>query len=235
MKLQLAKRELFEGVQCDVWQDVKTREPYMTIEQLSSALGYKNKNGVEQLLKRNKYIGTKEYRSTVVLSVVEGNRQVNRKTTLFTEDGVMEVAFLSRQPKARQFRAWARGVLKAYMSGQLVWERDRQAGMQTHSVLTDTIHKLNLSPHYYKAYTDLAYNKVFGVQAKKLREQRGADKWATPRDYLTADELKRLNEAEMMIASLLKLGLEYQAIKASVNQGSLTVIKVNAHNKEDVA
>lgn len=229
MKLQLAQREFFQGVRCDVWQDVKTRMPYMTIEQIANALGYRSRKGIENLLNRNSYVHGKVFSTTYKLRVVEGGRDVQRDMIMLTRDGIIEISFLSHKPVARKFRAWARRIIKAFLDGQLVWKEQRNTGKLIRKAMNDTINARNLSPHYYKIYSDLAYKTVFGCHAAKLREQRHVDKNATPLDFLTADELQQLNEIEVKLAGLISLGLEYGTIKAIMhNGGQIKIVPVES-------
>ncbi|MCL2815812.1 MAG: hypothetical protein FWD23_14550, partial [Oscillospiraceae bacterium] len=66
----------------------------------------------------------------------------------------------------------------------------------------------------YKQYTDLAYKAVTGKIARKLREERGADKKASAIDYMTADEIQRIARKQSQIAVLRDMGMEYEQIKS---------------------
>jgi prophage antirepressor-like protein len=108
--LTIVKQETFEGRQADVYSDGITY--FMTINQLAFCLGYVSKNGIEKLLERNSYLKNEDFSTTDDLSVVEGNRTLTREMRLFTEDGIYEVAFLSKTKIAQAFRAWVRKILK---------------------------------------------------------------------------------------------------------------------------
>lgn len=111
MALELVKSEQFGTVQADIYSDGDS--VFMTIDQLARCLEYSNgRKGIENLLERNDYLKESTYSTTLELRGVEGNREVIRNRRLFTEDGVYEVTMLSKQPKAREFRAWIREVLK---------------------------------------------------------------------------------------------------------------------------
>lgn len=216
-ELVLAKEELFQGVHCDVWMNAD-REPFMTMDQIAEVLEYTDRKGIEKIIERNSYLKDKEFSTTYDLSEVEGNRLVKRERRMFTRDGVMEISFLSRKPKAREFRAWARRVLNTFMNGQLVWKEQRQTGKTVRHSMTDAIKEKELSPHYYKHYTELAYKSALGFTAKQLRAARGINTAASPLDYLTAEELAAVNEREQQIAMLIRLDLDYQAIKELVSR-----------------
>lgn len=113
--LSIVQSENFGKVQCDFWKD-RQSNIYMTINQLSQALGYVDRNGIDQIIKRNEYLKQNEFSVTDKMSGTDGKYY---ETRLFTEDGIYEVTFLSKTEKAREFRAWVRGILKALRRGQV--------------------------------------------------------------------------------------------------------------------
>lgn len=111
MALELVKSENFGTVQADIYSDGDS--VFMTIDQLARCLEYADKSGVEKIVQRNEYLKKVEFSGTVGLSVPNGKGFSEQQTRLFTEDGIYEVSMLSKQPKAREFRAWIREVLKS--------------------------------------------------------------------------------------------------------------------------
>ena len=115
--LKLIKSANFGTVECDFYSNGK--DLYMTIDQLARCLEYSNgRKGIENLISRNEYLQKPEFSTTLRLGVVEGNRNVNRERTIFTEDGIYEVTFLSKTEKAKKFRSWVRKILKSLRTGQ---------------------------------------------------------------------------------------------------------------------
>ena len=100
-ELQIVKSEHFGSVEADIYSNGK--EMFMTINQLAECLGYSDKNGVQKIVDRNPYLNEPEFSGWDNLSLPQGGTQ---KTRIFTEDGIYEVTMLSKQPKAREFRAW---------------------------------------------------------------------------------------------------------------------------------
>ncbi len=86
----------------------------INIEKLSEVLGYNSKNGVEVIMNRNEYLKTREF-SRVEKIITNGGIQEAR---VFTEDGIMEVAFLASTEKAREFRAFMRHTVKKLRANQ---------------------------------------------------------------------------------------------------------------------
>lgn len=112
-ELKIIKQANFGDVQADFYSNNK--EIFMTISQLAECLGYSDKSGVEKILQRNDYLLNKKFSSTDKLSVLDGKVRTVR---VFNEDGIYEVAFLSKTDKAREFREWVRTILKSLRKGE---------------------------------------------------------------------------------------------------------------------
>lgn len=119
MNLSLATQQQFGSVMCDFWEN-ENGDVFMTISQLAQALEYASKKGVEKLVADNDYLKGEEFSVVVPLSTGTHGKGGTQKTRVFTEDGIYEVTMISKQPKAREFRAWVRKVLKALRKGEMV-------------------------------------------------------------------------------------------------------------------
>lgn len=99
---------------------------------------------------------------------------------------------------------------------------ERMKGEEIRKTLTDAIKENVLeSPHkrfMYKNYTDLAYKKVFGMNAKQMRIDRGLEKGDSLRDYLSVLELKKLKGAENAIKGFLDMGYSYDEVKGIMSE-----------------
>lgn len=112
--LQLVKSESFGEIQADIYSN--ENEMFMTINQLAECLEYSNgRKGIENILSRNEYLKNPEFSVTLKLRGTDGKQYNNR---VFTEDGIYEITMLSNQPKAKEFRAWVRKVLKDLRTGK---------------------------------------------------------------------------------------------------------------------
>lgn len=87
--------------------------------------------------------------------------------------------------------------------------------------MTDAIKDLPESPHKhmkYIHYTNLVYQSVTGLTAKKLKETRGFKSNASPSDFLTSSELSLITNLEAKVAVLIDAGLEFSDIKDIVTR-----------------
>lgn len=107
--------------------------------------------------------------------------------------------------------------LKRIYDERQQWVIEREKGKLVRHILTDTIKmKVAESPHkkfMYPNYTKLIYKHLFGKSFKELQEQHGIKGKESLRDYLTSEELKELEDMEMLISSLIGLGWGYDQIK----------------------
>lgn len=109
--LELVKQGDFLGTLCDFYKDEQDNI-YMTREQISQALDYKDSKAVEKIHERNQKELDKE---SVEIARFNNVRQdvgdfkpskIHPFTTLYNEDGVYDICFFSSQPVAIKFRKW---------------------------------------------------------------------------------------------------------------------------------
>lgn len=111
--LQLIKSSKFGNAKCDIYSNEK--EMFMTAEQIGNCLGYQYaRESINKLVSRNEYLKDKEFSCEVILTSEAGER----KTRLFTEDGIYEVTMLAKTEKAKKFRAFIRKLLKSLRKGE---------------------------------------------------------------------------------------------------------------------
>lgn len=89
-ELKIVKNTNINGVSCDFYSN-ETGEFYMTRQQIGQALEYDNPNKqIDKLHQRHKERLDK-FSTTVKMTVVEGNRKVNREMILYSAKGVYEI------------------------------------------------------------------------------------------------------------------------------------------------
>ena len=101
-------------------------------------------------------------------------------------------------------------------------EIERAKGIIIRHILTDTIKmKIADSPNKkfaYPNYTKLIYLTIFGKSLKELQADFGVKPKETVRDYMTAEQLKEVESMEMLVSSLINLGMSYDEIKSFIQQ-----------------
>nr|DAM52990.1 MAG TPA: regulatory protein [Caudoviricetes sp.] len=101
-------------------------------------------------------------------------------------------------------------------------EIEHAKGIIIRHILTDTIKmKIADSPNKkfaYPNYTKLIYRTIFGKSLKELQADFGVKPKETVRDYMTAEQLKEVESMEMLVSSLINLGMSYDEIKSFIQQ-----------------
>ena len=125
------------------------------------------------------------------------------------------------------FNAMEQELRRIYTERQQ-WQIERDKGVIIRHILTDTIKmKIADSPHKrfaYPNYTKLIYKTLLGKTMKELQEEYGVKPKESLRDYLTADQLKDVENMEMLVSSLINCGWGYDEIKTFIQQQSVKMI-----------
>lgn len=113
----------------------------------------------------------------------------------------------------KQFNA-----MEDLLQGKLV---EREKGIAVRQSLTKAIQVSNenerMHGHAYSTYTDVIYKSIFGKTAKQLREKYDISKGDNLRDCFSQEELAKIQNAEMLVSSLIAYGWGYNEIKDFVN------------------
>ena len=113
--LTLFKQEQFHGFECDLWSN-ENDDILMTANQLGTILGYVDpRRAINKIVRRNEYLESPEF--SVVTNLVPTSLNVD--TRVFTEDGIYEVAMLSKSEMGKEFRKWIRGLLKGMRKNEI--------------------------------------------------------------------------------------------------------------------
>lgn len=103
----------------------------MTREQIGKALEYQNDRQLEKIHFENKNtldsmsVEISMFDKFPLAKGVPSNpdskpfSNLQPRTLLYNEDGIYEITFLSRQPKANEFRAWVRERIKEIRKGTI--------------------------------------------------------------------------------------------------------------------
>lgn len=147
MNLQLIKSESFGSVEADIYSN--GNDMFMTTEQLGACLEYAQpKTAISKILDRSPYLKEIEFSGVTKLTTPNGGTQ---DTRVFTEDGIYEVTMLSNQPKAKEFRAWIRKILKGLRKGNLKIVPARRSLGETNAaarIINQTLKEAGMPPQY---------------------------------------------------------------------------------------
>lgn len=112
--------------------------------------------------------------------------------------------------------------LKRIYAERNQWEIERAKGVMIRHILTDTI-KLKIADSSNKRfahpnYTKLIYKTLFGKSFKELQQEYGIKPKESLRDYLTSEQLKEVESMEMLVSSLINVGMGYDEIKDFITE-----------------
>lgn len=164
MNLSLSVKEMFEGNEVEIYQ-LEDGAPVMTIDNLAKSLEYASKSGVENIVNRNGYLKDVEFSSTHKMWV--GNSE--QETRIFNEDGIYEITMLSKKPKAREFRAFVRKLLKDLRKGnlQVVQPQSEYDKLQIQKMNAES-RLMNAKTRQAKLILDMQNNKTLSPVAVEL-------------------------------------------------------------------
>jgi Rha family phage regulatory protein len=140
----------------------------------------------------------------------------SRKMYELTEDGFLSIAlsFTGKEAQAirirliEEFRKMERELLSRKIT--------RQKGIEARKSLTDVV-KMNYDGEHLgfkiKAYTDFIYGKILGMSAKSYKEKYNIGKDENLRNYLTEEELEKIDRLENSVGMLVDIGKDYKEIK----------------------
>lgn len=233
--LELVKQGDFLGTKCDFYKDTNDNI-YMTRKQIAEALEYKDEEYVKKLHKNNKKTfdslsveisrfnrqgisdtpiknGTNtSYQDNMGVDNIRQNvgefkaSALHPDTLLYNEDGVYEITFLSRQPRANEFRAWVRERIKEIRKYGFTTQTNKDG---THNVqaMAEFLHGkeesagklafVALAEWKIKATMELEKQKdLISTQNEQLEQQkpkvRFAEQVAVSKDSITVNEMAKL-------------------------------------------
>lgn len=146
------------------------------------------------------------------------NEQGHKQTMFYlTRDGFTLLAMGYTGEKAMKFKESYIKQFNTMEKALFSKIKEREKGIAVRQALTKAIQQSDenerMHGHAYSTYTDVIYKSLFGKNAKQLREEYGIEKKDNLRDYLTAEELKKIQDAEMLVSSLIAYGWGYEEIK----------------------
>ena len=150
----------------------------------------------------------------------------NKKQPMYyvTRDGFTLLAMGYTGEKAMKFKE---GYIRQFnaMEKLLIGKiKEREKGIAVRQAFTKAIQQSSenerMHGHAYSTYTDVIYKSIFGKNAKQLREEFGIPKKENMRDYLSEEDLVKIQNAEMLVSALVGYGWGYNEIKEFIlNKG----------------
>lgn len=207
--LELVKQGDFLGTKCDFYKDTNNNI-YMTRKQIFKALEYSEEKAITQIHNRNKQLDSMSVRIRAFDKVCQNDiplkTDLHPDSLLYNEDGVYEITFLSRQPKANEFRAWVRERIKEIRKFGFTTQTNEDG---THNVqaMAEFLHGkeesagklafIALAKWKIKATMELEKQKdLISVQNEQLEQQKPkvqfAEQVSVSKDSITVNEMAKL-------------------------------------------
>ena len=188
-----------------------------------------HKNVVRDVEKLCEEIGSKLSVSYFYKTTYKDSMNRTQTEYLMTRDGfsLLVMGFTGQKAldwKLKYIRAFneMEKELKRLYEERKQWEIERAKGVLIRHVLTDTIKmKVAESPNKkfaYPNYTKLIYQAMFGKPYDTIRSEMNVKPKETLRDYMTGEQLKELENLEMLVSGLIGVGMGYAEIKDFIRQ-----------------
>lgn len=104
--------------------------------------------------------------------------------------------------------------MEELLKGKLI---EREKGIVIRQAFTKALKESQenerMHGHAYSLYTDCIYRALFGKTARQLREENNISSKENVRDLFTGEELIKIQNAELLIGSLINYGWGYNQIK----------------------
>lgn len=133
-----------------------------------------------------------------------------------------------RGEQARDYFIGCEQILKKLAEQKHKTELERAKGIAVRQALTKAIQQSNendrMHGHAYSTYTDIIYKSLFEKTAKQFRNEFGISKKENLRDFFSEEDLKKIQNAEMLVSSLIGYGWGYNEIKEFIMNKSINKI-----------
>lgn len=186
---------------------------------------------VENNITNNPYADEGEYSSLMKSKTGRGQTAQDYKISASLAKRISMASRSEKGEKARLYFIGCEQALVKLAEQSRKTELERAKGIAVRQALTKAIQQLgekgSMHGHAYSTYTDLIYKSIFGKSAKQLREEYRIEKQDSLRDCFTAEELQKVQNAEMLVSSLIGYGWGYSEIKDFVSNQTNRIISEN--------
>lgn len=156
------------------------------------------------------------------------SRGKNYKEYFVTRDGFVLLVMGFSGEKAMKFKLAYIKQFNAMEKALIGKIKEREKGIAVRQTLTNALQKSQenerMHGHAYSTYTNVIYKAVFGKDAKNLREEYGISKKENLRDYFSEEELKAVQDMEMIVSGLVGIGWGYEQIKEFIMKQDLRIL-----------
>ena len=146
--------------------------------------------------------------------------KIQREDFKLTAGFAKKLSMMSKSQRGEQARNYFIGCEQALVrlaEQKHRTELERAKGIAVRQALTKAIQQSNendrMHGHAYSTYTDVIYKSLFGRTAKQFREEFEITKKDNLRDYFVEEDLQKIQNAEMLVSSLIGYGWGYNEIK----------------------
>lgn len=178
---------------------------------------------LKENITENPFVDESEFSSLMTKTSKQGGRPTqDYKITASLAKRISMATKSERGEQARNYFIGCEQALVKLAEQKHKTELERIKGIAVRQALTNAVKEAGenerMHGHAYSIYTDLVYKSLFGKSAKKFREELGIDKKESLRDHLGEEELKQVQNAEMLVSSLIGYGWGYNEIKEFVTK-----------------
>lgn len=160
-------------------------EGWMTGDDIGKALDYNHpRDSIQNIFERNRE-ELEEHSVTIKLMATDGKQY---DTRVYNEEGVMMIAFFSKQPKAAAFRKWAVKILKAYRNKELDQQNADADSKLKHDLLNarnalsaQEAYWFKKYPHWRMIRKDYYFGYPFSYIARSVAKSASACRRAVKR------------------------------------------------------
>lgn len=136
---------------------------------------------------------------------------------LLNRRGLLRLGMLlTESDVARSVRNYLLNVEESSDAAQKQWAVEREISKRERRRLTDSIQQFftgDLNGYEYATFTNLVYQTLFNCNASDLKTIYELEKKDNLRDALTTSDLRKVVEVETVMASLLRIGKDYEEIR----------------------
>lgn len=170
-------------------------------------------------------ISTTEFSVLFNLTSYKASNGKSNPMYLMTKDGFTLLAMGYTGEKAMKFKlAYIKqfNTMENLLKSKLV---EREKGIAVRQSLTKALQQSTenerMHGHAYSTYTNCIYKVIFGMNATQLRESFGISKKDELRNFFTPEELKSIQDMELLVSGLVACGWGYDQIKDFIYQNNV--------------